>query len=67
MAAAKSALLLPVDGQLLALDADGSTLVGPSGRMRAVRGDSVLFAPQEPGIHRLETPVKREVLAICVT
>jgi hypothetical protein len=66
MAAAKSALLLPVDGELLALDADGSTLVGPSGRMRAVRGASVRLTPQEPGIHRLETPAKRELLAICV-
>lgn len=66
MAAAKSALLLPVDGELLAIDADGSTLVGPSGRMRVVRGGSVRFAADEPGIHRLETPAKRELLAICV-
>lgn len=66
MAAARSPLLLPVEGELLALDADGATLVDPAGTMRAVRSDSARFTPRVPGIHRLETPTAREVLAICV-
>lgn len=59
-------VLLPLDGALLALDADGSSLVDPAGRTRAVRGNTVTLPVRASGIHRLETAVTREPLAICV-
>lgn len=59
-------ILIPMDGELLALDADGSSLVSPSGRTRVVRGDRAQFDVREAGIHRIETAITREPLGICV-
>ena len=48
-----SPLLLRVDDQLVALDADGAVLTGPDGRRRVVHGEQVAF-PAETGPHWLE-------------
>jgi len=45
-------VLVPYDGALLAVDADGSVAVDGEGRRRAVRGDRVTL-PSGPGPHRL--------------
>ncbi|MFI0368862.1 CehA/McbA family metallohydrolase [Actinomadura sp. 1N219] len=57
-------VLLRVDGELIALDADGTVLVRPDGRRAAVRGDRVLMPADGPGMHRLETH-ENEVIALC--
>jgi hypothetical protein len=49
-------VLLRVDDELVALDADGLLLVDTAGRRRPVRGDHARF-PAAPGPHRLETPL----------
>ncbi len=48
-------VLLRVDGELLACDADGAILTGPDGPKSRVRGDLVSFAGDE-GHHRLVDP-----------
>jgi len=45
-------VLLRVDGELLAADADGAILAGPQGPKARVRGPLARF-PGEPGCHRL--------------
>ena len=47
-------VLLRVDDEFVALDADGTYLVDAAGRRRVVHGDSVRF-PAGDGPHRLET------------
>jgi hypothetical protein len=46
-------VLLKVDDELVAVDADGALLTDPSGRRRPVRGDIARF-PAAPGPHWLE-------------
>jgi hypothetical protein len=48
-------VLLRVDGELVACDADGAVLTGPDGPKSRVRGDLVSFAGYE-GHHRLVDP-----------
>jgi hypothetical protein len=48
-------VLLRVDGELVACDADGSVLTGPDGPKARVRGDRARF-PDAPGHHRLVDP-----------
>ncbi len=55
-------LLLRLEDEFLAVDADGLVLWGPRTR-RVVRGDFALL-PARPGVHRLETPAN-EVVALC--
>lgn len=55
-------LLLRLEDEFLAVDADGLVLWGPRTR-RVVRGDLALL-PAGPGMHRLETPVN-ELMAVC--
>jgi hypothetical protein len=55
--------LLRLGDELLALDADGATLVYPDGGRRVVRGDEVRL-PARDGLHLLETHTT-EVLALC--
>jgi hypothetical protein len=55
-------LLLRVDDELIALDADGTVLRCPDGARRVVRGDRARF-PGAPGPHLLETGA-RAVLAL---
>lgn len=55
-------VLLRVDGELIAIDADGSVLRSPDGRRRVVRGDAVRFTA-DAGPHLLETD-DRAVLAL---
>lgn len=45
-------VLLRTDGELVAVDADGTVLAGPDGPLRRVRGDLARF-PATPGCHRL--------------
>ncbi|MFI6516955.1 CehA/McbA family metallohydrolase [Spirillospora sp. NPDC050679] len=56
-------VLLRVDDELLALDADGTVLVRPDGRRHAVRGDRARL-PAAPGAHHLES-ARNEVIALC--
>jgi hypothetical protein len=49
-------VLLRLDGELLAVGADGLTLAGPEGAYRRVRGDLARL-PGTPGYHRLLSPV----------
>ena len=56
-------LLLRCGEEFLALDADGTVLVGPDGRGTVVRGDRAVL-PAAPGTHRLQTP-QNAVLALC--
>lgn len=49
-------VLLRVDDELVAVDADGTVLLDAEGRRRPVRGDLARFA-SAPGPHRLETPL----------
>ena len=55
-------LLLRVDDELHALDADGTLLTGPDGRRQLVRGEHARF-PAQPGPHWLED-AETQVLAI---
>ena len=48
-------VLLRVDGELVACDADGSILTGPDGPKSRIRGDLVSFAG-DAGHHRLTDP-----------
>jgi hypothetical protein len=48
-------VLLRVDGELVAADADGAVLVGPGGPMSRVSGPLARF-PGGPGCHRLTDP-----------
>jgi hypothetical protein len=48
-------LLLRADGELVAIDADGTTLAGPDGPCARVRGSRARF-PGKAGCHRLLTP-----------
>ncbi|GGQ26712.1 hypothetical protein BKA00_002645 [Actinomadura coerulea] len=57
-------VLLRAAGELHALGADGTVLVGPDGRRTAVRGDRVRMPAGAPGMHRLETH-ENEVIALC--
>ncbi|WP_067826009.1 CehA/McbA family metallohydrolase [Actinomadura kijaniata] len=56
-------VLLRLGDEVLALDADGTVLIGPDGRRRVVRGARVRF-PAGPGMHHLETD-RNEVIALC--
>ena len=56
-------LLLRCGDEFLALEADGTVLVGPDGRSTVVRGRRVRL-PARPGAHRLET-YRNEVVAMC--
>lgn len=49
-------VLLRVDDELVAVDADGLVLADTAGRRQVVHGDMVRF-PGAPGPHRLETPL----------
>ena len=49
-------VLLRVDDELVAIDADCTLLVDTEGRRRPVHGDLARF-PAAPGPHRLETPL----------
>lgn len=51
------------DGELLALDADGTVLVRPDGSRQVVRGDRLIL-PAQPGQYRLES-YENEVIALC--
>lgn len=55
--------LLPVAGELIAVDADGAILTDFTGRRRMVRGDLATFAAR-PGGHWLED-ARGQVLALC--
>jgi hypothetical protein len=55
--------LLRVGDELVALGADGTTLLDAEGRRRTVHGD-VVRMPAAPGPHRLETH-RAEVVALC--
>ncbi|MBB2740300.1 UNVERIFIED_ORG: hypothetical protein FHR35_000120 [Microbispora rosea subsp. rosea] len=55
-------LLLRLEDEFLAVDADGLVLWGPQTR-RVVRGDLALL-PAHPGVHRLETHAN-QVMAVC--
>jgi hypothetical protein len=44
-----------MDGELVAVGADGTTLAGPDGPRAVVRGDLVAF-PAADGYHRLLDP-----------
>jgi hypothetical protein len=55
-------LLARVDGDLVAVDADGTLLVDVTGRRRMVRGDRAVF-PAGPGAHWLEDH-RAQVLAV---
>ena len=57
-------VLLRVDGELIAVGADGTVLVRPDGRRVAVRGDRVHMPADGAGMHRLETH-ENEVIALC--
>ncbi|RFS84162.1 PHP domain-containing protein [Actinomadura spongiicola] len=57
-------VLLRVDGELTAVDADGTVLVRPDGRRAAIRGDRVRIPADGPGMHRLESH-ENEVIALC--
>lgn len=48
-------VLLRVDGEIVACDADGAILAGPEGPKARVRGDLARFAG-DPGYHRLTDP-----------
>lgn len=56
-------VLLRVGDELVALDAEGTSLLDAAGRRRVVRGSVARF-PAAPGPHRLETPLA-EVVALC--
>ncbi|MFD0558977.1 hypothetical protein FB566_4933 [Stackebrandtia endophytica] len=56
-------VLLPVAGELIAVDADGAILTDFTGRRRMVRGDLATFAGR-PGGHWLED-ARGQVLALC--
>lgn len=56
-------VLLPVDGELIAVQADGAVLTDFTGRRRMVRGDVAAFHAK-PGGHWLED-TRGEVLALC--
>ncbi|WP_242907455.1 CehA/McbA family metallohydrolase [Actinomadura terrae] len=60
----RAPVLLRVEDDLIALDADGTVLVGPGGRRVAIRGDHVSVPAKDPGMHRLETHTN-EVIALC--
>ncbi|MUN39427.1 CehA/McbA family metallohydrolase [Actinomadura litoris] len=60
----RAPVLLRVEDDLVALDADGTVLVGPGGRRVAIRGDHVAVPAKDPGMHRLETHTN-EVIALC--
>ncbi|NDU76464.1 PHP domain-containing protein [Actinomadura sp. DSM 109109] len=57
-------VLLRVAGELTALGAAGTVLVGPDGRRTAVRDDRVRMPARGTGMHRLETH-ENEVIALC--
>ncbi|QKG20197.1 CehA/McbA family metallohydrolase [Actinomadura verrucosospora] len=57
-------VLLRVEDDLIALDADGTVLCRPDGRRVAVRGDKVRIPAEGPGMHRLESH-ENEVIALC--
>ncbi len=57
-------VLLRVEGDLIAIGADGTVLVQPDGRRTAVRGDLVRIPAECPGMHRLESH-ENEVIALC--
>ncbi|MQY09256.1 CehA/McbA family metallohydrolase [Actinomadura macrotermitis] len=57
-------VLLRVQDELIAIDADGTVLVDPDGRRRAVRGDLVRFPARRDGMHHLESSAN-EVISLC--
>lgn len=60
----RSPALLPVDGELVAVDAAGTVLRDVLGRGRPVTGVLRRFPRQGPGPYRLET-AGRELVAVC--
>lgn len=60
----RSPVLLPVDGELVAVDAAGTVLRDVLGRGRPVTGVLRRFPRQGPGPYRLET-AGRELVAVC--
>ena len=56
-------VLLRVEGDLVAVGADGTVLVDAEGRRQVVRGDERRFRGAA-GPHRLETPMA-EIVSIC--
>lgn len=59
----ESPLLMRVDGELLAIDAEGTLLIDFEGHRRLVRGSTVSFKDTGPGPFRLET-ADRQILAV---
>jgi hypothetical protein len=57
-------LLLRVEDDLIAVDADGTVLVQPDGSRTVIRGDRVRLPALTDGMHRLETH-ENEVIALC--
>ncbi|MEU6038383.1 CehA/McbA family metallohydrolase [Actinomadura sp. NPDC047616] len=57
-------LLLRVDDDLIAVDADGTVLVRPDGTRTVIRGDRVRLPARTGGTHRLES-YENEVIALC--
>ncbi|WP_433337889.1 CehA/McbA family metallohydrolase [Spirillospora sp. CA-294931] len=57
-------VLLRVEDELIAIDADGTTLVRPDGRRDVVRGDRASWKALDPGMHHLESH-ENEVIALC--
>ncbi|NUT20812.1 MAG: CehA/McbA family metallohydrolase [Hamadaea sp.] len=57
-------LLIRLGDELLALDADGTVLICPSGARTVIRGDRALLKAED-GLHILETATT-EVVALCL-
>jgi len=64
-AAPDGPLLLPVEDDMVAFDADGALLADATGRRRLVRGDRAVL-PAGSGLHWLEDD-RTQILAICGT
>jgi hypothetical protein len=61
--APRGPVLLSVDGDLVAVDADGATLVGADGIRMRVHGDAVRL-PAAPGTHRLVDDMGRTLALV---